>query len=88
MGTPVPDRVLKAFEAAAPNGLVRAVMDVCVPLAVFPVHPDRRTVGAAAARFALYVRLHWLRMPPGMLVRHLARKFYVRHLRRSAPAGN
>jgi hypothetical protein len=30
------------------------------------------------ALFALYVRAHWLRMPPGMLARHLAVKAATR----------
>ena len=35
---------------------------------------------AGAARFALYVRAHWLRMPPLLLARHLARKAWKRAL--------
>lgn len=34
--------------------------------------------GASLAALGLYARSHWLRMPPGLLMRHLARKALVR----------
>lgn len=88
MGTPVPEHVIAASGSAAPNALVRRIMDTIVPLAVFPVHPDRGTPGAGVARLLLYIRLHWLRMPPLMLARHLARKFVVRYRGRIPVAEN
>jgi hypothetical protein len=36
--------------------------------------PGRFSRGSSIAVFALYVRSHWLRMPPFLLARHLARK--------------
>jgi hypothetical protein len=34
----------------------------------------RRAVGSDASALALYIRSHWLRMPPLMVARHLLRK--------------
>lgn len=39
-------------------------------------HPDEQR-STAAARAFLYVRSHWLRMPPLLLSRHLARKAWI-----------
>jgi hypothetical protein len=57
-------------------------MNRLVPRALFPQHPDRPSMLTSAARWLLYMRSHWIRMPPVMLVRHLSYKFYVKHLRR------
>lgn len=43
--------------------------------AMHPVAPDRWT---GFARWLLYVRAHWLRMPPHLLTAHLARKAWYR----------
>jgi len=33
---------------------------------------------SSVCRWLLFVRSHWIRMPPVLLARHLAYKFYVR----------
>jgi hypothetical protein len=43
-------------------------------------HHSLRRPGAGAASFALYVRSHWLRMPPHLLLPHLARKAWMEHV--------
>ena len=54
-------------------------MDRLVPRALDPAHPDHPvSAGSRLARWLLYVRSHWIRMPPALLARHLAYKFYVR----------
>ncbi len=78
LDTPVPPAVLQEMagsEAPAPH---LAVMDRLVPHALFPRHPDRPERRSAVARALLLVRLHWIRMPPWLLVRHLLRKLIVR----------
>ncbi len=37
-----------------------------------PTHPDVPSRASERARLALYVRSHWVKMPPLMLARHLA----------------
>jgi hypothetical protein len=81
LGTPVPDYVLRKSYAGAPPAPVRRFMDFLVPKALFPQHPDKPGRWSSLARFLLYIRSHWIRMPPLLLARHLSVKFYVRHLK-------
>jgi len=74
LGTPVPSGVSAGTDASAPAAPVRALMDVLVSRSLLPVLGDRGTFGEETARGVLYARSHWLRMPPGRLVTHLARK--------------
>jgi hypothetical protein len=78
LGTPVPDSAFAAAGEAAPSRVVLDLMDCLVPLSVFPLHPDRPDRAAARARRLLYLRSHWVRMPPAMLIRHLAYKSLLR----------
>ena len=68
--TPIPKEVLGAAADWAPSAAVRVMMDLLVERAL----QGRGATGADASAFALYVRSHWLRMPPLLLVRHLTRK--------------
>jgi hypothetical protein len=74
MKTPVPTQVLESASVGQPNGPVLALMDALVARALVPAANRAPTAAENAARAALYVRSHWLRMPPGLLVSHLSRK--------------
>lgn len=74
----VPDSVLLAASRWAPPWLVGVLMDRLLPLAILPGHPDHPTRRAALARWLLYARAHWVRMPPWLLVRHLVYKGWLR----------
>jgi len=69
-GTPVPSDVLREINSWAPPPPIDQLMNVLV----------RRSIASAAGRassfavFALYVRSHWLRMPPLRVLMHLTRK--------------
>jgi hypothetical protein len=77
LGTPVPAAVMNEVgEAARPGG--QALLDACFERALMPVHASCDGPLTGAARLALYVRSHWLRMPVGLLARHLARKAWLR----------
>ena len=78
LGADVPHAVRAAAKKAAPPAPVRALMDRLVPLALFPEHPDFPRRRAARARLLIYVRSHWLRMPPLLLARHLGYKAWLR----------
>ena len=78
LGADVPHAVRAAEKKAAPPAPVRALMDRLVPLALFPEHPDFPRRRAARARLLVYVRSHWLRMPPLLLARHLGYKAWLR----------
>ncbi|MES1255866.1 MAG: nucleotidyltransferase family protein [Acidobacteriota bacterium] len=75
LGTPVAPAALEAAARWAPPAPVLWRMDGLVARAV-PVTSVRM---APAAAFALYVRSHWLRMPPSLLFPHLLRKSLRRH---------
>jgi hypothetical protein len=75
--TPVPDEVTQRLRKWAPLPPVRRLMDRLVPLAILPEHPQHLSRRASLARLLLYIRSHWLRMPPWLLAYHLTYKFYV-----------
>jgi hypothetical protein len=81
LGTPVPNVVLGRSRKGAPWQPFVWVMDGLVPLALFPIHPDAGSLRAIVARFLLYARSMWIRMPPLLLARHLAHKLYVGRIR-------
>ena len=58
----------------APEAGLQWLMDELFDRALSPMHPSCDDAFSAAARFALYLRGHYLRMPPRLLVPHLARK--------------
>ena len=76
--TKIPDFVQFEIGGCKPNWLVRTLMDHLVPLAILPGHPDYPNSWASLSRWLLYIRSHWLKMPPLLLVRHLSYKAYLR----------
>lgn len=78
LDTPVPPRTLSAARRGAPWAPVVWLMDRLVPRALLPDHPDCPSRMSSVCRWLLFVRSHWIRMPPVLLARHLAYKFYVR----------
>ena len=77
-GTPVPATAKTEVGGFGPNRAVRALMDWLVTEAILPIWPGKRRPGAGLARWLLYVRSHWLRMPPTLLARHLLIKAVAR----------
>lgn len=72
--TPLPESALRGAAAGAPPPIALNVMDCFVSKVLTPLEPIGRTPGAGFARWFLYVRSHYLRMPPGLLFVHLLRK--------------
>lgn len=81
LSSPVPDRVLAQIDAWAPRWPLRPIMDGLWMRALRPRHKSASDIWTPSALFLLYVRAHWLRMPPLLLVYHLA----VKSLRRQRP---
>lgn len=75
--TPVPAQALAAAEAGRPNRVLLALMDQLFGRALLPDHPSCADWFSPAARFLLYIRGNWLRMPPLLLSRHLFHKAFV-----------
>ncbi len=75
--TPIPGAVMRAADAGRPNALLLALMDQLFGRALLPAHASCADRLTGAARFLLYIRGNWLRMPPLMLARHLFHKAFV-----------
>ena len=75
--TPVPQAVLRDAAAGGPGALLTSAMDTLYGRALLPVHASCSDLVTGLARRMLFVRAHWLRMPPTLLVRHLAHKAAV-----------
>lgn len=67
--TPVPDDVRRHVTGWGPGPVVDAMMARLIDATL-----TRGQDTSAAAEWALYLRSHWLRMPPLLLIRHLAVK--------------
>jgi len=78
----IPDAAMADIVAGAPPRLVLHLMDRLIEWVMVPDHPDFPQRRTAVAQWLLYVRSHWLRMPPGLLLQHLARKQLMRWKRR------
>ncbi len=77
-GTPVPTAVIGEIAASAPNWPMGEIMDYLFDFALLPDHPDYPCRRAAVARWLIYMRAHWFRMPAAMLAKHLSYKAYLR----------
>ena len=82
LGTPVPDAVRDALRRAGPSPIVRPAMDALFRRGLMPEHPSCDDAFTPIARWLLYVRGHYLRMPLRLLIPHLTRKTF----RRAQPA--
>ncbi|HXV75022.1 MAG TPA: nucleotidyltransferase family protein [Candidatus Polarisedimenticolaceae bacterium] len=82
LDTPVPDEVVAASADGRPSWPALTVMDRLVDRALLP-EADGNSFRTEASLWMLYVRSHWLRMPPWLLSRHLTRKAIRRLFGRS-----
>ncbi|MGO4381868.1 nucleotidyltransferase domain-containing protein [Pseudoduganella sp. RAF53_2] len=76
LGTQVPPSVLQALRDSPPLPL-RPLMDALFRRALLPDHASCDDSLSRLARFLLYVRGNWLRMPPLRLARHLFHKAFL-----------
>jgi putative nucleotidyltransferase-like protein len=74
LGTPIPASVVGAAEVGRPPSWLGGLMDGLFLRTLEPEHANGRL--ASLARLSLYVRAHWLRMPPMLLAQHLAVKAF------------
>jgi hypothetical protein len=86
LGTPVPAGVIAASAAGGPARPLSVVMDFLFLRALRPNHPSCSDTWTLLARWMLYVRSHWLRMPLPLLLYHLVRKAVTRHEHDPSPA--
>jgi hypothetical protein len=76
LGTPMPADLL-ARCPGRPSEPAAKLMDALFLPAFGTAHASCRTAASGPAAFALYIRSHWLRMPPHLLLPHLARKAWL-----------
>ena len=77
LNTPVPDSVWSQMIAHRSFGARRWrlwLFDVVYSRALRPMHASLEDAWTPLARFLLYLRSHWIRMPPHLLAWHLLRK--------------
>ena len=74
LGTPIPPAVKKATAAEGPGSLLNVLMDWIFDRRFRVQSPGGPRVGIVLASWLHYMRAHWLRMPPGLLVHHLTVK--------------
>lgn len=75
LGTPVPSTILDdSGSRGAPAAGALRMLEVLFDRGLQPMHPDCDSALTPTARWLLYVRAHWLRMPPHLLAMHLSTK--------------
>lgn len=86
LGSPVPGKALASAAHHASAGPVDALMQSLWDATLRSPHSTARTTLSPVAEFLLYVRAHGLRMPPSLLLQHLAVKAWRRHVLREKGA--
>ena len=78
-GPIVPADYLHRVKDIAPGRVSRFVLSGSFSLALKPHHPSCDSLTGDFARWFLYIRSHYLRMPLYLVVPHLTRKAFMRH---------
>ncbi|MDP2370729.1 nucleotidyltransferase family protein [Rhodoferax sp.] len=84
-GTAPPAELQAAFAAVRPGWTTRKAMSVLLGAALRPQHPSCDTRFSGIARWMLYVRSHYIRMPAHLIIPHLLRKAYMRQFPEKTP---
>lgn len=77
LGTPIPGKAQASINTLGPNPAVLFIMDTLYFSALRPYHSSCRNMLTTPSLWLLYIRGHWLRMPPWLLVGHLLRKAFT-----------
>ena len=80
LDTPVPQAIKTEVQhapAAPKSAMFLAMMDALFLRALRPTHASTSDAWTPLARWLLYVRGHWMRMPPWLLIQHLSRKTWL-----------
>jgi hypothetical protein len=78
--TPIPEKVLAASGMRLENPVKQQLMDALFLRALMPDHESCNDRWTGLARWLLFVRSHWLKMPFHLLAMHLTRKAVKRIL--------
>lgn len=74
LDTPVPAEILQETGALVTSGFRQRLLDAIYLRVLQPQHSSTADALSPMARKLLYIRSHWLRMPPHLLACHLGRK--------------
>jgi hypothetical protein len=74
LGTPVPDDAIMNIGKGAPKGLTAKLMNALYMQALMPYHASCDSLFSGAARWLLFVRSHYNRMPLYLLIPHIIKK--------------
>ena len=75
--TPIPEEVVGGCEERWQPVLPIRLMDMLFDRVIMPPHHSARRKGTVVARKLLFIRGHYLRMPFGLLIRHLFHKAFI-----------
>jgi hypothetical protein len=75
LSTPIPESVQKAIRADGPSRPIGWLMEILIRRMMIPDHPEKKDLLSWLAWLLLFIRSHWLRMPPGLLLSHLTQKW-------------
>ena len=78
-GTAIPQALRHELRALQPNWLTCRLMSALLTLALRPHHPSCDGPFSGFARWLLYIRSHYLRMPWYLVIQHLTRKAYMQY---------
>lgn len=81
-----PSEYQEAAEKLRPRWTQRTALSFLLALALRPDHPSCDRPFSKMARWLLYVRSHYLRMPAHLVVRHLLRKAWMRRFPKNSVA--
>ncbi len=76
--TQVPNDLFIVSNKSFFNGIKERLMDFLYLRALMPDHPSCDDFWTGFARWIIYIRSHWLRMPWYLLLPHLSRKAWMR----------
>lgn len=74
LDTPVPPEIMRALHVLDDSGMRQKLLDAIYYRVFRPQHESTADALSPAARKLLYIRSHWLRMPPHLLAYHLGHK--------------
>jgi Uncharacterised nucleotidyltransferase len=86
LATPVPETVLAQVGGQHSRGLAQHALDFIYRRMLRPQHSSAADWATPLCQRLLYVRAHWLRMPPHLLAYHLAHKALFPAREPGAPA--
>ena len=76
LDTQVPHSIVREMKKYAPNYLSGKLMDFMVSRILLVPGAGQSTMLYYLSCKILYMRSHWLKMPPFLLIRHLTTKFF------------